>query len=306
MRRFFYYTACSHPAVLHTCHESRVEGLKNYTLDFGVEDISSFPSSTFKSQPRTYVNWKVDRLCLVAPADFADSKKYGDLYEFVRLCRKKQPRFLAFNCYDDSVGCCKAMFDGQIGWREILLFSVDKYELTKQTLKKKVAFPTFTEGIPSPLVSANPRKYGETAYKNGGDIEWEDKGDIEDLLSGERTLLRLFKKHEKKLAERELEALSDDCSLPASTWRRPKIKLCIVQLKRNPHPPKDIRGLKAKRALKSSQQEVTTDTDSVADSESISDSESESESDSSSASSSEHDDESSGAAMSDLEDEDDL
>jgi hypothetical protein len=100
--------------------------------------------------------------------------------------------------------------------------------------------------------------------------------------------------------------LSDDCSLPASTWRRPEIKLCAIQLKRNPQPPKDVRGLKATRALKSSQQEATTDADSIADSDSISDSEFESKSVSSSALSSENHGESSGAAMTDFEGEDDF
>jgi hypothetical protein len=62
---FVYLAACPHPPILHTCHESRVEGFKHYTLDFGVEQKRSWPLFTFSSPARVFVNWKVDGICIL-------------------------------------------------------------------------------------------------------------------------------------------------------------------------------------------------------------------------------------------------
>ncbi|CAG8951780.1 hypothetical protein HYFRA_00005584 [Hymenoscyphus fraxineus] len=58
---FRYYTFSLPPAVLHVSHESRFEGLKYYTLAFG----SGYRAAghKFETNPRTYVNFQVDRIC---------------------------------------------------------------------------------------------------------------------------------------------------------------------------------------------------------------------------------------------------
>ena len=39
-RAFMYLSDSTHPTILHASHESRTEGLKHYTLDFGVENFT--------------------------------------------------------------------------------------------------------------------------------------------------------------------------------------------------------------------------------------------------------------------------
>ncbi len=57
-RAFMYFSNSAHPAILHASHESRTEGLKHYTLDFGVEN--AHPRFTVSCPARTYINWKAD------------------------------------------------------------------------------------------------------------------------------------------------------------------------------------------------------------------------------------------------------
>ncbi|PMD31465.1 hypothetical protein L207DRAFT_536944 [Hyaloscypha variabilis F] len=94
--------------VLHASKESRSEGLKHYTLDFGSEMIPvpgwEVPFSV-TVEPRIYFNWSCDRLCLPDPLTLWDyqfenisgARPYSD---FLERCLERKLRYLAINTYD--------------------------------------------------------------------------------------------------------------------------------------------------------------------------------------------------------------
>jgi hypothetical protein len=100
-----YYFASSSPppAILHTTRESRTEGLKYYLLEFGTNHIGGryfgrVPSVTITIPPAIYINWEIDRLCIMDKFGF--ESRTGDLRgghfvrtepreEVVRLCKKR-------------------------------------------------------------------------------------------------------------------------------------------------------------------------------------------------------------------------
>ncbi|KUJ18983.1 uncharacterized protein LY89DRAFT_732513 [Mollisia scopiformis] len=81
MSRLSYFKSGSPPpVVLHCCQESRQEGLKHYKLSFGFSHTVK-GGLTFAKDPRIYINWEADRLCLMNPDtyDVKSSENFFDL-----------------------------------------------------------------------------------------------------------------------------------------------------------------------------------------------------------------------------------
>ncbi|KAE9366646.1 hypothetical protein N431DRAFT_445360 [Stipitochalara longipes BDJ] len=101
----FFRSQSRPPAVLSVCRESRAEGLKFYTLDFGIK-VEMFPgggvSSTASRPSRVYFNWKYDRLCLMNPDDFEPyfDDKHDLASEVLNRYVEKGLRFLALNIWN--------------------------------------------------------------------------------------------------------------------------------------------------------------------------------------------------------------
>ncbi len=65
-----FFSTCPIPGLLHANQESREEGLKHFQAEFGnlVQlggELWRVDPPTFTFEPRIYVNWKVDRICLM-------------------------------------------------------------------------------------------------------------------------------------------------------------------------------------------------------------------------------------------------
>jgi hypothetical protein len=84
-RAFMYLSNSARPTILHASHESRTGGLKNYTLDFGVEN--AHPRFTVSRPARTYINWKADRVCVNETNDFRSEPDLNILPHFIDLCK---------------------------------------------------------------------------------------------------------------------------------------------------------------------------------------------------------------------------
>lgn len=84
-----YRSRCCAPSILHVNHESRVEGLKYYSLDFGV--VKSTKDYNFVSSPSIYLNWKVDRLCIM------ETDGWDHLQDLNQRLLDNSPKFLAIN-----------------------------------------------------------------------------------------------------------------------------------------------------------------------------------------------------------------
>jgi hypothetical protein len=95
----FYSHFCSHPTVLHVSRESREEGLKHYTLEFGT--THNFPIIDISTPPRIYVNFACDRLCLLKPECFGSDLE-DRFQRFVQICRQRGARLLAVNIAQDK------------------------------------------------------------------------------------------------------------------------------------------------------------------------------------------------------------
>ncbi|KAN0106802.1 hypothetical protein V8E51_009678 [Hyaloscypha variabilis] len=96
---FHYLSISLPPALLSTTSESRAEALKHYSLDFPSLSISKTPlttgSTVSEDKPHVYVNWKVDRLCLVNWGLIARWTHAGR--DFKERCSRNGLRFLACN-----------------------------------------------------------------------------------------------------------------------------------------------------------------------------------------------------------------
>jgi hypothetical protein len=85
----YFYSTVPPPAILHTCREARLEGLKVYKLRFGARSSSSRrnrPTFTISFEPRIYLNRQTDRICIVDQGDYKARGLgvYCDLAEQVR------------------------------------------------------------------------------------------------------------------------------------------------------------------------------------------------------------------------------
>jgi 2EXR family len=96
---FSYESSDSPPPVLHTCQESRAEGLKYYSLEFGMEWKFRKSSLTVSIVPKTYINWQVDRLCFPDFAAFRDPEEDRFRHIF-QLCKTKGLKYMAVNASD--------------------------------------------------------------------------------------------------------------------------------------------------------------------------------------------------------------
>ncbi|KAH7379840.1 hypothetical protein BKA64DRAFT_749993 [Cadophora sp. MPI-SDFR-AT-0126] len=163
---YYLYTGAKVPAVLHTSHESRVEGLKHYTLDFGTQfryprsyHNYSYPAVEVRFQPQIYINWEVDRLCLMRPEDFQEyittdgneSKETKRIETFVEKCTSTKLRRLAVNVINPDID----------------LWSFDSATMD---------FPYFTDLVPrgghiEELVLFRDDQWGEL----NGDFDWDKR-----------------------------------------------------------------------------------------------------------------------------------
>jgi len=103
-------SSCHPPSVLAACKESRAEGLKHYTLDFGTKADINHPNAkvsfTISTLPKIYFNWECDMLCMMNLKDFEDFRYeshrqdwhnwVGDL---LKRFEEKELKLLAFNVF---------------------------------------------------------------------------------------------------------------------------------------------------------------------------------------------------------------
>jgi len=93
----YFYSTVGNPAILHTCRESRAEGLKFYKLSLGADLICQWPRLppfNIWSPPRIYINWEADRLCIMEPENHDFRSAYADL---CRQAEKNHLVYIAFN-----------------------------------------------------------------------------------------------------------------------------------------------------------------------------------------------------------------
>ncbi|KAE9370106.1 hypothetical protein N431DRAFT_546073 [Stipitochalara longipes BDJ] len=102
---FHYISVCPPPAILSVNREARSEGLRWYILDFGAPSIK-FPSTSTLSfferevKPHIYINWNIDRICLVNWGLIGRLFWPHAAMDFKEKCRKNKLRFLACNLHD--------------------------------------------------------------------------------------------------------------------------------------------------------------------------------------------------------------
>jgi len=106
---YYYTSSCPPPSILHVCKESRTEAMIYYQLDFESSEnvwnrsgTSRFPPVYIATPPSIYINWQVDRVCLMDPDRFEDYNEESDactrrLEDFVALCVKNKLEYFAAN-----------------------------------------------------------------------------------------------------------------------------------------------------------------------------------------------------------------
>ncbi|KAN0092393.1 hypothetical protein V8E51_018240 [Hyaloscypha variabilis] len=231
-KAFIYEVACPHPPILHTCHESRIEGLKNYVLDFGIELKDPKGRFTFNSPPTTYINWKADRICLTG--SLANIDEVGEPHQyaldFIDRCRQRGLQSIALNVtYRSSYNhapnpVMQALSDGSIPLKEVLLFLAEDWFIYQEVIKKKRAVLELPINLDRTLQQTLSN---DGRYWKRGSPEW-DHIYLEDL-QGTETALRIgFDEYEKSLRGEEVG------SAATSSWTRPNVHWCNVELKELP------------------------------------------------------------------------
>ena len=98
--KFHYLSICPPPALLSVNNESRSEGLKWYTLDFGsrsLNPLSPTSPSAGEGKPHIYMNWTVDRICLVNWGLLTSYWHRHAGLDFKERCKRNGLRRLACN-----------------------------------------------------------------------------------------------------------------------------------------------------------------------------------------------------------------
>lgn len=96
---FYYLSLCPPPALLHVNQESRSEGLKWYSLDFGTQPTLSDPK--YASPDHIYMNWEVDRVCVLNWGRLGVWHDYS-ARDFQERCTRNKLRSLACNVADSA------------------------------------------------------------------------------------------------------------------------------------------------------------------------------------------------------------
>ncbi|KAF4631110.1 hypothetical protein G7Y89_g7021 [Cudoniella acicularis] len=118
---YYYLSLSSPPAVLQVNKESRSEGLKWYSLDFGTQPTISDPK--YSSPAHVYINWKVDRICLLNRGLLRSVHDYAGI-DFQERCTRNKLRFLACNLSDDvSHQCLQELMPRGLLLEELALFN---------------------------------------------------------------------------------------------------------------------------------------------------------------------------------------
>ncbi|PMD31560.1 hypothetical protein L207DRAFT_591511 [Hyaloscypha variabilis F] len=93
----YFCSRTSPPAILHTSHESRKEGLLVYKLGFGTEHHAG--RHHFRSDPTIYANSSSDTLCLMNASKFVYQN--NNIFEKIESCYNASGlRSIAFNMAD--------------------------------------------------------------------------------------------------------------------------------------------------------------------------------------------------------------
>ncbi|KUJ23911.1 uncharacterized protein LY89DRAFT_679191 [Mollisia scopiformis] len=152
------FTTQPPPSVLQACHESREEALKYYTFDFGTTYHDR--DCTVTTQAKVYVNWAVDRICLMEPYElfqFSDDRQdpsKGRLVDLVNTLESKG-RYLAINVftmgdiayttargsYVEHPAFCETL-PKMGGLQELILFNT---YLCRHKLKGTIVFDSISE-----------------------------------------------------------------------------------------------------------------------------------------------------------------
>lgn len=222
---FAYISRSTHPAILHTSREARTEGLKYYTLDFGVSYVR--PLFTFSSPPRTYINWKADRVCITEP-QLLNTRRFNFFNDFINLCKERGLRNIAINVeslrYDDIL---VAISKGPTSLEQINLFSANRWVINSEVFREDRAALKLLVMSETFIIRAVIR--GEGKYNNKGDINWDGMADSRDLERAEKILIRGFEKYEKRLAKQAKSNMATNVA-ETSRWIRPNVKWSVAKL----------------------------------------------------------------------------
>ena len=229
------YRVANHPpVVLHINRESREEALKHYTLDLEVRhDWIDNPEYVHVPRNPIYINWKVDRICIIDIPHFA-TDNIGFIYDFMFLAQERRLRFIALNtaCWkkDPENFLIQLISDPRYeGWfpvEEILLFHADSSFMYQEALEQKRAV------VELPITSDRSTYQsllGNVEYCDDSNNSRKAMWNFVDLLSAEIKLTRRFKEHEEFLARRQNH--DEKAKENLASWIRPKIEWCTVKLR---------------------------------------------------------------------------
>jgi hypothetical protein len=196
---------CPHPAVMHTCKESREEGLKHYRLEFGTSH--SFSIINISTPPRIYVNFACDRLCLLQPDCFGSDKE-DRFYTFVSICQQNGARSLALNVAGDQHWGYVGVSTSWDALEEIILFG------------SSVEFEDVVDNVAIDLIKFQDM----TAYCSAEQKEeYLNEATIRHFEVARRDFHALFEMHEKGLLS-DFE-LSNGKASAQRLWRPPAVEL---------------------------------------------------------------------------------
>ena len=151
-----YITTLPSPAILHSTRESRAQGLKHYNLAFGEsfdfpavgdspDGWDSFPAVSVEVPATIYINWKVDRLCVILPRQFYVSQGECLLDDFFEICSRNKLQRVAVNI-NEGVTCAE-ICDIHERVAEVTIFTDDGDSLWSNLSKSR---------RPLKFIDANP------------------------------------------------------------------------------------------------------------------------------------------------------
>jgi hypothetical protein len=93
---FAYRSKCPPPSLLHVNKEARMQALGHNQFDFGTQ--FTYRGSTWRTPPMIYINWNIDRVCIMDSTRIHTICPNGKCFEDLKLLLSSRNfRFLAIN-----------------------------------------------------------------------------------------------------------------------------------------------------------------------------------------------------------------
>lgn len=208
------------PAILQCCQESREEGLKNYRLSFGL-DLAFDGGLRVSMEPRIYINWKVDRVCLMDTLSYKPFW-FKTLFNLLKVSKLGSVAFAVDIWWDteEATPCLSDVYQ---------LFDPDEWlQPWLSEIPEVILFPSiYAPGSRTESLTANSLTQGGP----GMVIQWVDFAkaftSVKAILEDLRNLIqgRMKDKREKQQSVAESPAKA---ALDVITHPEPDIKICDV------------------------------------------------------------------------------